>query len=270
MRMARPRSPSRSWSPSLQPHWPHVWTQKTLHRIAQTLISVNKSSPRGRHTFFLTLRLCLNVTTDNALNCDFLAGNPQAVHHLLQTVLDGFSALDDETEEENRTLALDLLVLALGILINLFEHSATARSHTTDTTNPSTSSQQITLLVATFTTGQKRSLDAESVAESTANVALGYLAVVLANLCQDPAARMIVQDALPGRELKVLGDAVEEFVLFHQQVDGMAGVAFEGEEGKAVWGEHTERLRTCLGRVRGLEGEGEGGKGDGEGERMVE
>lgn len=225
-----------------------TWDANLLRRISQTLTSLDATTPHRRHTFFLTLRLCLNLTTDNPRNSDLLA-NSLSVPYLLQTALEGFTSLSAETEEETRTLALDLLVLALGILINIFEHSPQAR------TLASQSPDAITTLVTTFTTGQQRIAEAESVAESISNVALGYLAVVLANLCQDVEARALVRAALPGRQLGPLGDAVEMFVLFHQQVDGMG---FEGEEGAAVWGGFTEKLRGVLERVRGME-DGEGG-----------
>lgn len=227
-----------------------AWDPRLLERIAQTLTSSNTATPQRRHTLFLTLRLCLNLTTDNARNCGLLANNV-SVPYLLRILSDGFVALDTETEEETRTLALDILVLALGILINLFEHSSEARKHAT-----ANGPDLLTSLVSIFMTGQKRMADAESLEESTSNVALGYLAVVLANLCQDAGAREVVRDALPGRRLALVGDAVEEFVLFHQQVDRMA--SFEGEEGQAVWGGFTEKLRGVLERVRMVEGEMEG------------
>ena len=245
-----------------------AWDADLLTRIAGTLTALETSTPRHRHTFFLALRLTLNLTTDNPRNCDILAtNNKNLVPFLLQTVLTGFTALDAETDDDTRTLALDILVLALGILISLFEHSSAARAHAVipNTINSKNGDEStlITLLTHTFVAGQQRTLDAESVAESISNVALGYLAVVLANLCQDINARQVVRLALPGSRLAVLGDAVEEFVLFHQQVDGMAmgmgseSGSFEGEEGKAVWGGFTEKLVGVLERVRSME-EGEG------------
>ena len=224
------------------------WDAATLGKIAQILPSLDLTSPLRRHTLFLTLRLSLNLTTDNPKHCSLLA-TADSTRFLLQAVLDGFATIVVEQDEEKRTIALDLLVLALGITINLFEHSAEARTHAVGLSTPNL----VSSLVETFKQGQKRMLDAESVEESVSNVAFGYLAVMLANLCQNADARILIAGLLQGQGLSMLVDAVEEFVLYHQQVDKLN---FSGEEGQEVWGAFTEKLQRVLDRLVGLDGEG--------------
>ena len=242
------------------------WDPALLGRVATILTSLDQDVCGQQHTLFLTLRLMLNLTTVEPSNCDILAtSHPALIPFLLQSALSGFTALTTQTStaaaeafQTNETseppaslaLTLDLLVLALGILINLFEHSAHARSLTTDTPD---STSLTTSIVQTFATRQSQAADAESVEQTTANIPLGYLAVVLANLCQDVRARDVVRAALPeapGGKLSVLADAVEEFAVVHQRVDGME---FEGEEGRAVMGGFTQKLILVLERVRAME-----------------
>jgi hypothetical protein len=129
-------------------------------------------------------------------------------------------------------------------MINLAEHCNEARSLAVQ------DSGSLTALVEVFQLGQKHMLDAESVEESISNVTLGYLAVMLANLCQNHDARSFIADKLPGRNLGMLIEAVEEFVRHHQKVDTMN---FDGEEGKEVWGAFTEKLKGVLERLREVE-----------------
>ncbi|KAF2484706.1 hypothetical protein BDY17DRAFT_134017 [Neohortaea acidophila] len=221
------------------------WPSTTLERIADILPQLDATTSTTRHTLFLTLRLSLNLTNDNAHNCALLSANPMTTQHLLLSIDQGCTTLHVESNEEHRALALDLLVLSMGIIINLAEHSTAAR-HSALLTSP----EVLTSLLAVLQTGQENMLEAESVSESVTNVAYGYLAVMLANLCQEPDVRAFVKEKLPGKNLRLLVEAVQEFVLHHERVDGMA---FEGEEGGEVWGAFTERLRGVLGRLKEVE-----------------
>lgn len=274
---------------------PLAWPEDLLRTIAQTLAALDATTAKKRHTFFLALRLCLNLTTDNPRNCSLLSHDPATVPFLLQTVLDGFAALspsspsarhtstlDPNPDPDTQALTLDLLVLALGILISLFEHSALARSAAISSPHNTTLT---TSLVRTFVAGQQKTLEAESVEEGVGNVALGYLAVALANLCSSTSAgegglhddddsavraREVIPPLLPGKSLGMVGDAVEVFMLVHRQVDGLGlsangsgggaggeereqSLVFEGAEGEAAWGGFTERLRGVLERIRAVE-----------------
>ncbi|KAK3716857.1 hypothetical protein LTR37_006207 [Vermiconidia calcicola] len=226
---------------------PLNWPPAIFEGLGSILPRLDCAVPLLRHARFLALRLCLNLTNDNARNCALLADQDagSTVRHLLQAIRTGFESLNTLGDaNEDRTVALDFLVLAIGIMINLAENSSDARKHA------STNEDLLADLLAIFRQGQKNLHEAESVEESVTNVTFGYLAVMLANLCQDTAARTLIASKLPGQHLGMLVEAVEEFVLHHQKVDTMT---LEGEEGREVWGAFTEKLKVVLARVKEVE-----------------
>jgi hypothetical protein len=223
------------------------WSPSAIQRVARMFLSFDSSTPSQLHNRFLALRLCLNLTNANPGSCSVIADMDEGsfVTELLVSIDAGFKDIALEVDAEKKAVALDLLVLAIGIMINLTEHSASARSYAMS--SPDT----LASLIKVFEDAQKNMLDAESEAETVANVAFGYLAVMLANLCQDPEARKFIASKLPKKTLTVLVEALEEFVAQHQRVD-MLGLELEGEEGKAVWGGFTEVLKGVLGRLKGV------------------
>lgn len=220
-----------------------AWPRDVLERIAGLLPHLEKSSDIAAHTLFLAFRLTLNLTNDNARTCQVFA-TAEVVRYLLQAVKTSFEKLEEPVLDE-RAIDLDLLVLAMGVMINLAEHSEAARQCTVNVTSSST----LDALLEIFQQGQKRIEEAESVEESTANVAFGYLAVMLANLCLGENARTHIAATLPGQNLGMLVAAVEEFVMHHQKVDMLS---FEGAEGVEVWGAFTARLKGVLARLKAV------------------
>ena len=222
------------------------WPSRVVTGITEIVPRLDTAMPLLRHALFLALRLCLNLTNENKRNCALLAPatNPTMVQFLMRAIKNGFETLDTENDDEKRTVALDFLVLAIGIMINVSEHCADARDHAVS--NP----DLLASLVEIFQQGHKHMLEAESVEESISNVTFGYLAVMLANLCQSSDAKAFIAAKLPGQSLRMLIEAVEEFVLHHQKVDTMN---FDGEEGKEVWGAFTEKLRVVLVRLKEVE-----------------
>lgn len=222
------------------------WPTDVLERIARILPSLHNALASLRHTRFLTLRLCLNLTNDNERNCSLIAesNGGSTVPCLLQAIQTGFADLGREEDAKSKAVTLDLLVLALGIMINLGEHSDEARQHALN------DALGLESLIGVFQYAQKHMLEAESEEESVANVTFGYLAVVLANLCQHGATRGFIASKLPGQNLRLLVVAVEEFVAHHQKVDTLN---FEGEEGLEVWSGFTEKLKAVLTRLKEVE-----------------
>ncbi|KAK5133163.1 hypothetical protein LTR08_008099 [Meristemomyces frigidus] len=228
-----------------------AWPQTLLERLAALLPALQLSSSDNvpPHTVFLTFRLVLNLTNDNARNCAIFADAEGVVHYFLHAVRTSFEQLEvptNTTMEEQRALELDLLVLGLGIMTNLAEHDEAARqAAVTAQTAPI-----LETLLLIFQQGQQRVEEAESVEDTTTNVAFGYLAVMLANLCLSSDVRAFVAGRLADKGgLGLLVGAVEEFVRHHQKVD-MLG--FEGVEGREVWGHFTERLKGVLGGLRAV------------------
>jgi len=151
------------------------------------------------HTVFLAFRLTLNLTNDNARNCA-LFSTAELIQYLLGSIHTSFEKLEASATEEQRAIDLDLLVLGMGIMINLAEHDSATRQHAISSTTAPT----LTALLDTFQQGQNRIEDADTVEESTTNVAFGYLAVMLANICLDNEPREFVAKNLTGEGLSIL------------------------------------------------------------------
>jgi hypothetical protein len=85
--------------------------------------------------------------------------------------------------------------------------------------------------------------------ESQSSVTIGYLTVLLGNLCLNTTVRSAVCARLPGKKLDMLIQKVKEFVLYNQRVDRLTR-QFEGEEGAETLRNFTARLMRV---VEGLE-----------------
>lgn len=218
------------------------WPVELTDCLRAILTSQPRVSEDSQHLRFLTLRLCLNLTNGNQKNCRAFA-KMDIVITLLRSMADGFETLFQDQEASQRTISLDLLVLSMGIMINLTEQKTSACEYAA----MEEAAPLLATLVAVFLKGQQRTIEAESVEDGVTNVAFGYLAVVLANICRNRDARRIVSSKLPGEKLTTLVEAVHEFVVHHQKVDALN---FEGEEGTAVWSAFTEKLKGVLSRLR--------------------
>ncbi|KAK5716343.1 hypothetical protein LTR17_016457 [Elasticomyces elasticus] len=219
-----------------------AWPTALVQRLAIVLPTLADSTGVPSHTVFLALRLTLNLTNDNVKNCE-LCARAEVVQYLLSTIETGFATLDAATpstdvnadEEQQRALAYDLLVLAMGCAINLFEHSEEARMHALACTT------SLRSLIATLASASERMESAESLSESSNNVALGYLAVALANLCQSAEIRAFITSKLP---ISILILAVGEFVEHNSKVDTLGG-----EEGE-VYAVFTAKLKSVLAQLK--------------------
>jgi hypothetical protein len=77
--------------------------------------------------------------------------------------------------------------------------------------------------------------------ESQSSVAVGYLSVLLGNLCLHKRVRTQICKLLPDQRLDFLIDKIKEFVHFHQQVEDKSK-QYKGEEGEETWENYTARL----------------------------
>lgn len=85
--------------------------------------------------------------------------------------------------------------------------------------------------------------------ESQSSVTIGYLTILLGNLCLNDEVRSKIRSRLPGQKNDMLVQKVREFIDYNQRVDRIAG-QFEGEEGRETVRRFTERLMRV---VEGLE-----------------
>ncbi|GIZ47342.1 hypothetical protein CKM354_001043600 [Cercospora kikuchii] len=217
---------------------PVAWPTEVLQRLGELLVMPVLGSESLKHLRFLALRLCLSLTHDNIRGCKQLAKFP-LVRCLFSAIGNGFRNLESQVQ----AIDLDLLVLEMGVMVNMTEHAEAARqSAAASDTQP-----LLIELVHAFTIGHKRLSEAETEEETAANVAYGYLAVVLAILCRNRDAKSIIADNLPRKNLDNLIEAVDEFIEHHRRVDKLT---FGGEESGDVWSAFTEKLKGVLDRLK--------------------
>nr|POE56592.1 hypothetical protein CFP56_33564 [Quercus suber] len=251
---------------------PLAWPDAVTNELATLLPNLHAISDMPRHTTFLALRLTLNLTNGNDRNCAAFA-RVDTIQYFLRQLGEGFTELQSSprNDDADRAFKFDLLILSLGIMTNLAEQNAVARDLTIEPLNSPT----LTTLLATFTAGHERAAEAESMEETNSNVAFGYLAILLANLCQASAPRHFIAAHLPGKTLQRLVVAVEEFVAFHEKVDLLQSMQVFDEEtpdaggggggsskdpaqssaagsGAEVWGAYTARFKAVLARLQAV------------------
>jgi len=218
------------------------WSNKLLKKLANVMPHLLTADDTTTHsTEILALRLILNLTNNNARACDVFA-SPAMVQPVLRSIIKRFDVLLSNAAEETRISNLDRLILSLGALINLTEWSNEARVSAVDG-----SDKLLDQAVRLFTAGREHAAQAESIQASQTNVAYGYLAVLLGNVCQNDKVRKLVEDKLPSGRLDPLIEAVEEFIRFNQKVDKEV---FEGDEGNEVFVQFTDRLKAVVERLR--------------------
>lgn len=88
--------------------------------------------------------------------------------------------------------------------------------------------------------------------ESHSSVAVGYLTVLLGNLCLNSTVRPRIRAHLPSQQLDMLMDKIKEFVRFHEHVDRKTK-QLEGEEGRETWQNYTARLMLVVEKLEKAE-----------------
>jgi hypothetical protein len=86
------------------------------------------------------------------------------------------------------------------------------------------------------------------VEESHSGVAIGYLAVLLGNLCLNKSIKSKVRALLPDQRLDTLVDSIKDFVRVHQHVDSKTE-DYEGAEGQEALQTYTARLLLVVERL---------------------
>jgi hypothetical protein len=234
-----------------------TWSNETLSRLANMtpiLFETSSESP-----IRLVIRLCMNLTNNKPQACQMFAW-PSFVLPLLRLIGRNYQLLAIELEVERRNSVLEDLILSLGAMINLAEYSDQARASVVRDGN-----ELIDELVTVFLEGSARAEQvstcmsmqgthanhgqADSMEESQSSVTIGYLTVLLGNLCLNASVRATIQARLPGGNIDMLVRKVREFVLYNQRVDRLTR-QFESEEGEETLKNFTARLMRV---VEGLE-----------------
>lgn len=226
------------------------WTPKRRSRLAVALprIFTLKSSSVDDLSF-LSLRLMLNLTNNNAKSSEQFA-QPDLIRLLVSSIIERFALLTTAGEQSEEELAkqLDRLILSLGAIINLAEHCDTARTPVL-----ADGAALLDQLVDSFMNGRERAAHADSVQATQSNVAYGWLAVALGNLCQNDEVCRAVARRLTGGSITPLVEAIEEFIVYNHQVDRKT---YEEEQDDSVIEGFTQRLKSVVAKLKGENSEG--------------
>jgi hypothetical protein len=84
--------------------------------------------------------------------------------------------------------------------------------------------------------------------KTQASIPIGYLAVLLGNMCLNNQVRNKIRSRFPGKSVDLLVDAIKEFVRHNERVDRESN-DFEGEEGREVWQNWTARMMMVVQRL---------------------
>jgi hypothetical protein len=212
-----------------------VWSVETLAQLATALPQLLCMSS---HSQELALRFCCSVTNDNKANSRVFC-ELHTIQLIVSLILDGFhlrkTADDVELGSDH-----DILVLALGLMINLTRVVEVARERVA-----SVKEEGLAALVDIFVKGQKKAAESQSEEEMQANIPYAWLSVLLGYICLDQSARAQVHDRLPGKNGTVLVDAVEGIALMSQQVDSQVA----DEKGEISSG-FTQKLQALVAHLR--------------------
>lgn len=212
-----------------------IWPASTLQQLAQ-LLPVS-FVPEAAVSPEVAMKLCMNLTNNKPKACEAFSG-PTFVQAAIKAIMERFKIVlsPPNSEQEQRKEAQESLILCLGTMINLAEFNDVARSNVDD------DKQIVARLVATFLDGSQRAAQADSMEESESNVAIGFLAVLLGNLCLNRCMRQKIRSHLPYHDMNVLTDQIKEFIHYHKRVDSKLNEEFEGVEGQETMDNYTARL----------------------------
>jgi hypothetical protein len=116
-------------SVSLAKQKPSLWSASTLRRLAgvmPVLFQVDDGTMVA-----LAVKLCMNLTNNRPKACQQFS-DPNFVQSLVRAIIRRFELLQTSLEEDQRTATLEALILSLGAMINLTEHSDQARMNVDD------------------------------------------------------------------------------------------------------------------------------------------
>lgn len=212
-----------------------TWVPEQLESLVACLDRALKfEGTESRDMHMLVLRLTINLANGNESNAKAFA-HGSLLGRLLAIIARGLG-----TAEALAGSHFDLLVLALGALINLAECSKAVRGGMLEQMD------QIDQLVRAFVLNRKNAAEAASIEASTANVAYGYLAILFGHLCQTHELRLRIMSSLPDGRLDLVIEAVEEFMRHHAEADKEAG-------GDQAYSTFTERMRMVVDTLRSVD-----------------
>ncbi|TVY44679.1 Wings apart-like protein-like protein [Lachnellula subtilissima] len=225
-------------------HDENIWITNYLPIIADTLeVALTRPIEQFGVLQILILRLTLNVTNNNPLASDVFARGA-LMSAMGEAIVAKFKIISRFLTEEDFSVAVDHLVLILGVMINFAEWSSAARESLQSLEGESR--DPLDSLVQTLMDNQERISEADSVEETQKNVAFGYLSVLLGYFCLLPEISDRVQNRQPKKTLRPLLASIEEFIGHHKTVDEIIAA---GEDGHNPQSGLTERLESLVDRL---------------------
>lgn len=204
------------------------WSSEHLKVFAECFDEILGSDLDKKDEQCLALKICVNVTNGVPHACAEFSKD-RTVLAMFTIINDAFHALHNTSStgeplsDEERIQTRDCLILSLGALMNLAEHSDEARS-----ASLADNKKQLRLAVSRFFAWQERAGEADSIEDAEVNVPYGFLAVLLGNLCLN--AEVKAEIASQG-DIEILVDAIKVFIKINQQAsveDGFEGGEHEG------------------------------------------
>ncbi|KAL5121620.1 hypothetical protein ACEQ8H_000306 [Pleosporales sp. CAS-2024a] len=229
---------------SLAKHKAFVWSSSMMKSLAWLMTCACQT--RKAPTVTLAVKLCMNLTNNKPKACEHFSG-PRFIQALVGCIVEGARLMQQGVGAEQRIEVLDPLILSLGAMINLTEHSDQARLSVDD------GHGLLEMLVQTFVQGTGKSNQAVSMEESQSSVAIGYLSVLMGNLCLNQSVRTRVCAQLPGGELDMLVNKIKEFVQVHEHANRKAE-EYEGDEGQETWQNYTARIMLVVKHLQSADG----------------
>lgn len=232
-------------------HDESIWISDYLPVIADALeVALKRPADDFGPLQGLILRLTLNVTNNNPLASDVFA-KESLMAVIGQIIVTKFKQILRFLTEVDFSVAVDHLVLILGVMINFAEWSAAARQILQNLQGQD--SDPLQSMVQLFVDNKARTSEAESVEESQKNVAFGYLSVLLGYLSLLPAISTRIAAQQPRKTLRPLVESIEEFIGHHKAADILIEEAEDGHDAQTGLTERLERLVARLSVMKAVE-----------------
>jgi len=214
-----------------------LWNTNALRLLVESLEHVLSRASTSESSQKLVLRTCISLANNNESIAAAFA-KPELLERIVHLVNDSFDQIAALSIDAS-LLLLDRLLLCCAALMNLAEWNDKVRTtlfeHDLDGLNS---------MVRTFAQSKDRAAETDSLEQSQINVAYGYLAIVLGNLCQNAVLRDHVRSQLPGKSLDSLVAVIEEFASHSQKME-------ELEDGSDdAWTAFTARVRAVADTLR--------------------
>ncbi|KAE8450189.1 hypothetical protein EG329_006970 [Mollisiaceae sp. DMI_Dod_QoI] len=223
-----------------------IWIIDFLPVIADTLeIALSRPFDDFGMLHVLLLRLTLNVTNNNSKASNVFA-RPNLMSSMGQVIVAQFKIISRFLLEDELFVAIEHLVLALGVMINFAEWSPAARESMQSLEG--SRDDPLDAMVQTFADNQEKASQADSMQDSSKNVAFGYLSVLLGYLSLLPSISERIQSRQPRKTLRPIVASIEEFIGHHKTVDMIAA----DEDGYNPQVGLTERLENLVNKLAEL------------------